>query len=130
MPASPETDAPHSSIAIAAQVLYLVNLLLLPGLAFIALVVLYRMQGNGPDQLARLHLRQALSASLWAGILLVAANGLILLLGGYDGPWVWMVVILYFTIAHSTLIILGMIGLIKAMAGQVWSYPLIGSLLK
>ena len=37
-----------------------------------------------------------------------------------------MVLILYFTCIHSTLILLGMIALIKAMNGQIWRYPLIG----
>lgn len=50
----------------------------------------------------------------------------LLLLGGYDGPYVWMFVIVYFTVVHSTFILLGVLGLIKAFAGQYWSYPLIG----
>jgi len=127
MPHSPEQNEPDTRLAVTAQVLYLLNLLLLPALAFAVLLLLNLRRMGSADDFSRFHLRQALSASLWAGILLVACNGLILWLGGYDGPWTWVIVILYFTTAHSTLIILGMIGLIKAMAGQRWCYPLIGS---
>jgi uncharacterized Tic20 family protein len=74
-------------------------------------------------------LRQTLSASLWAGILLVIANLTIIALGGYDAPWTWVVVILYFTAAHTTLIVLGVVGLARALAGQPYRYPLVGKLL-
>jgi uncharacterized membrane protein len=37
-----------------------------------------------------------------------------------------VVLVLYFTAIHSTLILLGMYALIKAMAGQRWRFPLIG----
>ena len=87
---------------------------------------MFLMKRKQTDALTRNHLQQTLTASIWAGILLIVANGLILLLGGYDGPYTWMVVIVYFTMVHSTLIILGVIGLVKAMAGQCWSYPVIG----
>ena len=53
-------------------------------------------------------------------------GGAILLVGGYDGPNVWTVVILYFTIFHSMLVLLGILGLAKALAGQCWRYPLVG----
>jgi uncharacterized Tic20 family protein len=130
MPPSPSDAQPDNRLAVTAQVLYLANLLLLPGIAFLVLLALYFKFRDSPNSLTAFHLRQTLSASLWAGILLLACNGLILGLGGYDGPWTWMIVILYFTVAHSTLIILGMIGLIKAMAGQAWRYPLIGALVR
>jgi hypothetical protein len=35
-------------------------------------------------------------------------------------------VILYFTFCHSTLVLLGIVGLAKAMAGQCWQFPLVG----
>ena len=129
MPVSPYESGQDTRLAVTAQSLYLVNLLLLPGVAFFLLLGLYLRNRKSCSEFSRFHLSQALSASVWAGILLVAVNLMILFAGGYDGPWTWMIVILYFTTAHSTLIILGMIGLIKAMAGQSWPYPLIGKLL-
>ena len=67
-----------------------------------------------------------LVASLWAGGLLVIVNGLILLLGGYQGAATWTLVILYFTLAHSSLVMLGILGLAKALAGQCFRFPLVG----
>jgi uncharacterized Tic20 family protein len=128
MPVSPPDYEADTRLAVTAQVLYLVNLLLLPGLAFVIMLLLYMTKRNSASDFSLFHLRQAISATLWAGILLVGCNVLILLTGGYDGPWTWVIIIIYFTMAHSTLIILGMIALIKAMAGQYWRYPLIGKL--
>ena len=112
--------------AVTAESLYLVNLLLAPGLGFLLLVWMWwRLRDQAPP-LAASHLSQTISGSIWAGILLVVANALILLLGGYRGPHVWVVVITYFTFCHSMLVMFGAYGLSKAMAGQCWRYPLIG----
>jgi len=112
--------------AVAAESLYLVNLLLAPGLGFLILLWLWRRERGSAPPLAAAHLAQALSGSIWAGVLLLVANGLFLLLGGYRGPNVWIVVITYFTLCHSMLVVFGAFGLAKAMAGQCWRYPLIG----
>lgn len=124
---------PHSAsepddagVAVAAEGLYLANLLVLPGFAFIALMLLWRRHRDDSNVLARAHLAQTVSASLWAGVLLVGANALILLLGGYHGPYVWVIVITYFTLCHSALVMFGAFGLSKAMAGQCWRFPLVG----
>jgi uncharacterized Tic20 family protein len=124
--AQPEAEVPGQGLAVAAEVLYLLNLLLLPGIAFLALVAVYFSHINRAPALAVCHLRQTLSASLWAGGLLLVANVSILLLGGYHSPNTWMVVIIYFTTCHATLVLLGVMGLAKAMAGQCYRYPLIG----
>ncbi|MGD8617620.1 MAG: hypothetical protein PVH54_00355 [Gammaproteobacteria bacterium] len=132
MPASepdavqPEADVPGQGLAVAAEGLYLANLLLLPGIAFIVLLMVYFRKIAMAPALAACHLRQTLSASLWAGGLLLVANISILLLGGYRSPHIWMVVIIYFTTCHSTLVLLGVVGLAKAMAGQCYRYPLVG----
>ncbi len=124
--ASPDFDIPGREIAIAAEALYLANLMLIPGIAFVALLVLwFRERGRAPE-LARKHLRQTVAASLWAGALLVVANGAIILAGGYTSPHTWIIVILYFTTCHSTLIFCGAIGLAKALAGKPFRFPLIG----
>lgn len=121
-----EAGAPGEGLAVAAESLYLANLLLAPGLAFAALLWLYLSRRREATALAAAHLDQTVSASVWAGILLIGVNGAILLVGGYDGPNVWTVVIVYFTVFHSTLVVLGILGLARAMAGQCWRYPLVG----
>jgi len=113
-------------VAVAAESLYLVNLLLAPGLGFILLLGLWWRRRKSAPPLAVAHLSQTVFGSLWAGLLLVVANALILLLGGYRGPNVWAIVITYFTLCHSVLIMFGAYGLAKAMAGQCWRFPLVG----
>lgn len=113
-------------LAIAAEALYLANLLLLPGLAFLALLWLWRRTTPASAPLARQHLTQTLVASLWAGGLLGGLSAAILLIGGFASMWSWLAVILYFTFFHSTLVLFGMVGLARAMAGQPFRFPLIG----
>lgn len=123
---TPEPDPPGQGIAVNAEVLYLANLLLLPGLAFLGLLVLWFAHRRDAPPLGRCHLRQTLSASLWAGAILILANALIFVLGGYQQPATWVIIILYFTICHATLVLFGIFGLARAMAGKQYVYPLIG----
>ncbi len=117
---------PGVGVAVTAQALYLINLLLLPGLAFLLLLWLWAARRNDAPPLVAAHLSQTLSGSVWAGMLLLLVNGVILLWGGYRGPHVWVVVITYFTLCHSLLVLFGAYGLAKAMAGQCWRFPLVG----
>jgi hypothetical protein len=115
-------------LAIAAASLYLANLLILPGIAFLILVALAGWRKQERGALASAHLQQAIGASLWAGGLLI---GLVLLVLGMAelvglGIWVWMLLILYFVTCHATLVLLGVIALTRALAGACWRYPLIG----
>lgn len=111
--------------AVLAESLYLANLLVAPGLAFVALVWLWRRTGADAP-LAGDHLRQTIAGSLWAGALLGGLSSAILAIGGFDSMWSWLAVILYFTFFHSTLVLFGMVGLAQAMAGKRFRFPLIG----
>lgn len=119
-----ETD---QSLAVTAEALYLANLLLLPGIAFIGLLMLYRKHSRSDSKLARCHITQTLITSIWTGFLIIIVNAVILLFGGYTQPWTWVVLIVYFTCIHSTLVLLGVLGLSRAMAGKHFHYPLIGA---
>jgi hypothetical protein len=114
------------SLAVTAEVLFLVNLMLAPGLAFLAIAWLWWRRRNEASPLARCHIEQTFRASLWAGALLVIANAAVIALGGFQSAWTWVVVIIWFTCIHSSLILLGVVGLVKAMAGKPYAYPLIG----
>ena len=111
-----------------AETLYLCNLLLLPGIAFIWLLLLNIRRASVASPLALCHLRQTLAASIWAGVLLIPITGLSIMMGGYQSITGWTVAILYFTVCHASLVLLGVVGLSKAMAGLSWRYPLIGPL--
>lgn len=119
-------EIPGQGLAIAAEALFLLNLLALPGLAFAILAGLWFRCSHDAPPLARQHLRQAFVVSLWGGVLIVVCSAGILLAGGLHEQWTWVVLILYFTCIHSTLILLGMVALVKAMGGQAWRFPVIG----
>ena len=125
-PSETDNEVPGQPLATVAEALYLANLLVLPVLAFLILLSLFARQRRRAPPLARCHLRQAISGSLWAGVLLVAFNLLIIGLGGYSAPYTWVVVVLYFTTAHASLVIVGTLGLAKAMAGRPYRYPFVG----
>lgn len=118
-------DPPGQGLAVVAESLFLTNLMLAPGLAFLAIVWLWLKHRDAPA-LARCHLDQTFFVSLWGGTLLVVACAAILMLGGLDWQWTWVAVIIYFTCIHSTLIVFGVVGLSKALAGKPYVYPLIG----
>ncbi len=119
-------EAAGQPLATAAEALYLANLLVLPGIAFVILMFLFLRRAQTTSPLARCHLRQTVSASIWAGIMLLLVNGLIIVLGGYESSTTWIIVILYFTTVHASLVLLGTVGLAKAMAGRPFVFPLIG----
>lgn len=121
-----DAESPGQRLAVAAEMLFLANLLMAPGLAFAAIAWLWLKRRPGAPKLARCHLDQAFFVSFWGGMLLVAFTSAFLALGGLHWQWTWVVVILYFTCIHSTLVLFGILGLAKAMAGKEYVYPLIG----
>lgn len=112
-------------VAILAESLYLINLLLVPVFALAVLLWVYIRKQHSLSTLAISHLRQTISASLWAGLLLTVIS-LAIFAGGYDMGLTWVAILVYLTVCHSTLVIFGMLGLAKAMAGQDYQYPVIG----
>ena len=120
-----EQHAPGQTLAVVAESLYLANLLILPGIAFVFLFWLRRNNPKAP-LLAHNHLKQTFHVSLWGGLLLSLFTFIFLALGGLQWAWTWVLVIMYFTCVHSILVICGMLGLARAMAGKPFRYPLIG----
>jgi len=120
------SDTPGYSLALFAESLYLLNLLVIPGIAFLILVWFFFKYENDAPPLAGCHLRQTFSASIWAGLLLMLVPWVIFAITGYDAPYTWVFVISYFIVCHSILIFLGIFGLMKAMAGEIFHYPIIG----
>lgn len=113
------------NLSIAIEGLYLLNLLALPGIAFAVLAWLWLRRAELP-WLARCHLRQTVSASLWALGMLLGFNGLVLWWFGAEVPATWLFVLLYFLTVHSALVLCGMLGLARAMGGDVYRFPVVG----
>ena len=127
MPISAKSDDKPAgqNIAIIAETLYLVNLLLLPGIAFLILLGIY-WKNPAAAPLARNHLRQSVVASLWIGGLLVIPVFMLLIFAGHDSLNAWMLGLTWIITCHGCFVVLGAVALAKALAGQSWRYPLIG----
>ena len=124
---APERDPQHN-LAVAAEALYILNLLLLPFLAFAVLLLLWLVKHPGATLLARCHIEQTITASIWIAVLFITCGGGIALLGvsGVQEETLWIIGVLLFTIIHATMVLLGVIGLVNAMNGKCWRYPLVG----
>ena len=119
-------DIPGRPLAVAAETLFLANLLVAPGIAFLALLWMRRHYADAPA-LARCHIDQAFFAGLWSGVLLLVVTAVLLMLGGVTWKWTWVIVIPYFICIHASLILLGVLALARAQAGRPYTYPLIGA---
>jgi len=115
-------------LAILAESLYVANLLIIPVLGFIILgFVFLKRHGTAPP-LAQSHLEQTIAASIGIAVMFIAFTGIIMLLRmwGLEAVGVWIIVVIVFTIIHATMVLFGVLGLAKAMAGKCWRYPLFG----
>jgi uncharacterized Tic20 family protein len=121
-----ETDRTAIRIAASAATLYLLNILLLPGLGFLLLLILFVMFQNHSSKLVHNHLQQALRASVYAGLMLILVGACILLFGDLAHVGTWIFFILYILCVHSVFILLGVVALTRALAGQLFFYPLFG----
>jgi alanine-alpha-ketoisovalerate/valine-pyruvate aminotransferase len=130
LPSDANSEDDDRDLAVIAEGLYLANLLLIPGIAFAILFWLWLKNRNTASLLARQHLKQTTFVSLYGGLLIVSLSAIFIGVGGLYWEWTWVVVIMYFTCIHSTLVMFGMYALAKAMAGQVWRFPVIGPSIK
>lgn len=123
-----ETGTEGQSLAVLAESLYVANLLILPFVAFILLCVIFLKKYRNAPALARSHLEQTMSASISIAVMFFAAAVIVMLLKmwGLEDVTVWMIVVIVFTIIHASMVLLGVLGLAKAMAGKCWRYPVFG----
>jgi uncharacterized membrane protein len=115
-------------LAILAESLYVANLLIIPFLGFIILgFVFLKKHGTAPP-LAQSHLEQTIAASIGIAVMFIAFAGIIMLLRmwGLEAVGVWIIVVIVFTIIHATMVLFGVLGLARAMAGKCWRYPVFG----
>lgn len=108
-----------------AELLYLLNLLLLPGVTLL-LMGWWRGRLDRPrSDCDRIHIEQSWSAAI-KGLLLLLCCLLPLLFSGIDSGYGWMVVLMLLITLHTTLVMTGIIALAFAMSDRPFHYPLIG----
>ncbi len=112
-------------LAITGEGLYLLNLLF-PIISMLLLTGIYLRHRKHKEALVRNHLRQAFTAALITTAIFLAANILILLLGGYYSIYALIIFEVYFIVVVPISLIPGLLGLIKAIAGEKYYFPLIG----
>lgn len=114
--------------AILVESLYVVNLLLLPVLAFIVLVYLFLKKHGSLPPLAKSHLEQTISAGIWIAVMFFVGGMTIMMMSllGVEDVTLWIIVVILFTLVHATMVLLGVLGLAKALSGKCWSYPIVG----
>jgi len=127
----PGSDPGGKRLAVAAESLYVLNLLLFPVIAFTILLYLFLRHRASAPALARNHLEQAVGASLWLGAFFTLLAVLVFVLHsqGMEQVSLWVLVVIVFTIVHATMVLLGVFGLSRAMAGRCYRYPLVGKAL-
>lgn len=126
-------------IAIAAESLYLANLLILPGIAFVMLCILWWKHHAHTSEMHSLekidarrqqvmvsHLDSAFRGSILAGTLIVIVSSIMVAWGDLSNPYFWVTLVLYFTVVHTSLVLTGIVGLSRALAHKPFRFPLIG----
>ncbi len=120
---TPDTlTKPQKQFATRVMVWFLVNLLLLPVIGFFVQVRMFLVARRAPDGapesgLAAEYARVAVWASCIGGALIVAVCLLIYLLLS-DPLKIWPLIIVYFTVMHSTFILWGILNLARALAAK------------
>lgn len=94
----------------------LLNLTLMPLVAFIWLLYLWRR--SDPGSVAHYHAVLGIRLNLVAGFALGVVSLLMLLLGGFDSPWIWAYLISYFTLVHALFILIAVWAMVRAWSGQ------------
>lgn len=94
----------------------LLNLTLLPGFAFLWLLL--NLKKCSQDGIDRYHTVFGLKLNLIAAVVLLVVSGLMILTGGLGSAWTWVYVITYFTLVHSLFILAAVWALVRAWAGQ------------
>ena len=130
-PAAAFMDKPtgeDNKTAVLAESLYVANLLIAPGLAFIWLAIIFIKKHGKVGPLARAHLEQTIAASVWIAVMFFSAAITVLILNtaGVEDLAIWMLVIILFTLIHATMVLFGVVGLAKALSGKCWRFPVVG----
>lgn len=142
------------SRAVQAQGWYLANLLLLPGISFVVLLVLYLKNVSGfaskirdasdltfdetlapqarrlleknipPLELDASHIRAALWLSVIGGSLVLGGASSLYLFAGNNAQ-AWTLIILYFTVMHTSFVMWGIFNLARAMSNRLPFFKII-----
>lgn len=112
-------------IGIWASALYLLNLLLLPGFAFLGLWWLRSHVMTLNSDFAEQYVTQNFRAAIVSGCVILGIPGIILMIS--NSIIAWTTALLWLLTSHATMVLLGALSLSRAMNGRPWVYPVFGS---
>lgn len=104
--------------------LYLANLLVAPGIAYVLLIVLLFRFRESENKLFLYHLKASLILATIVGMILIGIPIGILLIG-YFSDLAWMLALTFLVTFHGFSVIFGVYILAKAMANQPFWFPFI-----
>lgn len=104
-------------LSVVAQALYLSNLLLLPGLSFLALLYFFKVYRHSFG-LGKVHLVRALQLSMVNGIFL-GLLPITYIIWSEAGSVAIMLSLFYFICVHAAFVLLAMLNLTRAMVGKL-----------
>ncbi|MDH5552252.1 MAG: hypothetical protein OEX82_02875 [Nitrosomonas sp.] len=108
-----EADIKRASNATIASLL---NLTFLPIIGFIWLLVI--SSKTQPDSIDHYHASLGIKLNIMAAVALGVGSSLMIFFGGFDSAWTWVYVICYFTLVHTTFIIVAVWAMIRSWSGQ------------
>ena len=111
-----DSNESHLKRASKAALFSLLNLTLLPVIAFVILFSIY--QKTSPDSIDRYYSVIGIKTNIFAGMALLLVSGLMILLGGFDSPWTWVYVVSYFTFVHALFILFATWTLVRSWTGE------------
>ncbi len=100
-----------------SQTLFLMNLLLLPGISFLLLIWLF-FTHKPTFGWQRIHLYRAMQLSIAVGIFLVGIPLFIMLFSTQFQASI-MVILVYFVTLHAAFVLLGMLNIARAMSAKL-----------
>lgn len=113
----PGSPSDRNQLAIAAQSLYLINLLALPGIALLTLCFLRWKYRHSRNTLGRCHLRQACLITGWFCLIVIGGGITLWVLLAESAAGISMI-LLYLIVMHTGFVLLGIFALAKAISGQ------------
>lgn len=120
------TPIPGKVTAVSSEGLFLLNLLLplVPLMPLVALNIKHRATNN---EYLRAHLVHPLIAALFSTTMFLLGCLYIIVSGGHTSVSIQLIIVLevYTLLVVIPLLIPGLIGLLKAMSGEIYRYPLI-----
>ena len=107
----------HQRSAVIYQSLYLMNLLLIPGIAFVILLWLFK-QKHQQIGWQRIHLFRSVQLSFLAGFFIIIIP-LVVIFSAKQFEASILVMVVYFVSIHAAFVMLGMLNIARAMARKL-----------